>query len=150
MHVSRRYRRIFQYRVTVRPIIGTKALASVLAARVGSTITKAIYSFTLASVILNHVSLPVFLFKSWTCISRSKKKKNTTIPDGETNSNLSAIYFETPLIALQASITGAILIPRPSNTTALYVVTFVDLVSPADSASSVSVSLETTMSVLVV
>lgn len=55
--MSRRFRCIFQYRVTVRLIIGTKALASVLAARVGSTITKAIYSFTLASVILNHVSL---------------------------------------------------------------------------------------------
>jgi len=68
MHVSRRYRCIFQYRVTVRLIIGTKALASVLAARAGFIITKAMYSFTLASVILNQVSLPVFLFTSWSCI----------------------------------------------------------------------------------
>lgn len=60
--MPRRYRCIFQYRVTVRLIVGTKALASVLAARVGSTITKAIYPFTLPSVILNHVSLSLLLF----------------------------------------------------------------------------------------
>jgi len=154
MHMSRRYRRIYQYRVTVRLIIGTKALASVLAVRVGSTITKAIYSFTLASLILLHVSFSllfsvyvfgvafrekIFSLTMETEVVR-KLKKNTAIPDGETNSKLSAIYFETPLIALRASITGAILISWPFNTTALFLVTFVDLVSPA---SSVSVSLET-------
>jgi hypothetical protein len=54
-------------------------------------------------------------------VRKLKKKKNTEIPDGETNLNLSAIYLATPLIALQASITGAILISWPSNITALFV-----------------------------
>jgi len=134
MHILRRCRCIFQYRVTFRLIIGTKALASVLAAQVGSTITKGIYSFSLASVILNHVSLSLLFSvyvlglhfaKQFSLLQWQQRRfvnsKNTAIPDGETNLNLSAIYFETPLIALQASITGAILISWPSNITALSV-----------------------------